>query len=86
MSKTCTYTVILHPADPDETGYWVEVPALPGCFSQGKTYDEAVANAQEAIEAFIEALAKAGEPIPQEPAPTNRTETRLLVRTPLAAS
>ena len=33
------YTVILHPAE--EGGYWAEVPALPGCFSQGETVEEA---------------------------------------------
>lgn len=32
------YTVIVHNAD--EGGYWVEVPSLPGCFSQGETIDE----------------------------------------------
>ena len=39
----------------DETGYYVtEVPALPGCFSQGKTMAEAQKNIQEAIEGWIE--------------------------------
>ena len=34
----------------DESGYYVaEVPALPGCLSQGKTHDEAIANIKEAI-------------------------------------
>jgi predicted RNase H-like HicB family nuclease len=41
----------------DEAGYFVaEVPALPGCFSQGKTYDEAIANVKEAIEGWIEVM------------------------------
>jgi len=35
-------------------GYVVEVPSLPGCFSQGDTIDEALANIREAIELYIE--------------------------------
>jgi len=39
----------------DEAGYYVaEVPALPGCLSQGKTYEEAVVNIKEAIEGWLE--------------------------------
>ena len=35
----------------DEAGYYVaEVPAFPGCLSQGNTYDEAIANIKEAIQ------------------------------------
>ncbi len=61
------YTIELHPADPDEgEGFWVSVPALPGCFTQGETYDEAVSRAQEAIECHLEALAQSGEPIPAD--------------------
>ncbi len=61
------YTIELHPADPDEgEGFWVSVPALPGCFTQGETYEEAVGRAQEAIECHLEALAKSGQPIPAE--------------------
>ena len=38
----------------DEAGYFVaEVPALPGCISQGKTRDEAIANIKEAIEGWL---------------------------------
>ena len=41
----------------DEQGYYVaEVPALPGCLSQGKTEKEAVANIKEAIEGWLEAM------------------------------
>ncbi len=41
----------------DEKGYYVaEVPALPGCLSQGKTYDEAVRNLREAIEGWLEVM------------------------------
>ena len=41
----------------DEAGFYVaEVPALPGCLSQGKTYEEALANIQEAIEGWLEVM------------------------------
>jgi len=41
----------------DEAGYFVaEVPALPGCFSQGKTRKEAIANVKEAIEGWLEVM------------------------------
>jgi predicted RNase H-like HicB family nuclease len=62
-----TYTIHLEPAE--EGGYVVTVPALPGCITEGDTYDEAIANAHEAIEGFVEALTKAGQPIPTEPDP-----------------
>ena len=41
----------------DETGYYVaEVPAFPGCFSQGKTMEESKENIIEAIQGWIEVM------------------------------
>ena len=41
----------------DEAGYYVaEVPALPGCLSQGKTQEEAIANIKEATEGWLEVM------------------------------
>jgi len=52
---------------PDEDGVWVaECPSLPGCISQGKSRDEAVANIKEAIAGYIETLRDDGLPIPEE--------------------
>jgi antitoxin HicB len=49
----------------DEDGVYVaEVPALPGCISQGKTREEAVENIREAIAAYLESLEAHGDPIP----------------------
>ena len=48
----------------DETGMIVaECPAIPGCVSQGKTEDEAIANIREAIQACLEARAANGMPL-----------------------
>lgn len=51
----------------DEEGNWIaEVLSLPGCGSEGKTREEALANVREAIEVYIEALAQDGLSIPLE--------------------
>jgi antitoxin HicB len=59
------YTIILDP-DEEDGGYTVTVPALPGCVTQGDTLEEAIAMANDAIRGFLEALAKDGQPIPEE--------------------
>ena len=43
--------VVVHEAD--EGGFWGEVPAIPGCASQGETVEELLANLQEAIEGCL---------------------------------
>lgn len=51
---------------PGEDGYWVvECPSLPGCVSQGRTRQEALANIKEAIALYIETLEDDGMPVPQ---------------------
>lgn len=56
--------VVLYPG---EDGYWVvECPSLPGCVTQGKTKEEAIANAKEAIAAYVAALEEDRLPVPQE--------------------
>jgi antitoxin HicB len=59
------YTIILEP-DPDEGGYTVTVPALPGCITQGETVEQCIERAQEAITGYIESLIAEGEPVPEE--------------------
>ena len=50
-----------------EDGYWVaECPSLPGCISQGKTKQEAIANIKEAIEGFIVSLEEDGLSVPED--------------------
>ena len=56
-----TLKVLIHTAE--EGGYWAEVPALPGCVSQGETMDEVRTNIREAIEGWLlaeEGAAQAG--------------------------
>ena len=49
----------------DEDGMFVaQVPALPGCISQGKTRGEALKNIREAIEVYVESLQAHDDPIP----------------------
>ena len=58
------YKVIMEPQN--EGGFTVTVPALPGCVSQGDTYEEAVKNVKEAIELYLESLRADSEPVPEE--------------------
>jgi len=52
MPKVLNFKVIL---EQDEEGYFiVSAPAIPGCHSQGKTYEEALKNIKEAIELCLE--------------------------------
>ena len=44
--------VIVH--DAEEGGYWAEVPAIPGCATQGETFEELIANLHEAIDGCLE--------------------------------
>ena len=46
-AKPMNIKTIIH--DAKEGGYWAEVPAIPGCVSQGETMDELLANLREAI-------------------------------------
>lgn len=64
MSKR-EYTIVLIP-EPEEGGYSVIVPALPGCVTQGETVEEAIAMAQDAIAGWIAVAKEHGEPIPEE--------------------
>ena len=78
-----TYTIHLEPAE--EGGFVVTVTALPGCVTEGDTYEQAIANAREAIEGFIEALIAVGEPVPVEPAPQQAVNALVQVDAQVAA-
>jgi len=57
------YPVVLTP-DPEDGGFVVECPAIPGCVSQGETVEEAMANIRDAIEGCLAALQEKGDPVP----------------------
>jgi predicted RNase H-like HicB family nuclease len=61
QDKILEYDVIFEEAE--EGGYTVTVPSLPGCISEGDTFDKAKKNITEAIEAYLESLAKDKEKI-----------------------
>lgn len=64
MGTVRTYTIVV---EPDEEGdFYVTVPALPGCFTRGRTIEECQERAAEAIEVHIAGLVADGEAIPEE--------------------
>ncbi len=58
------YEVVIYWSEEDQT-FLAEVPELPGCMSDGATYQEALANVQIVIELWIETAKELGRPIPQ---------------------
>jgi len=48
----------------DQNGYFVTCPVLQGCYSQGETYEEAIANIKDAIRLHVEDRLADGEEIP----------------------
>ena len=54
MTTVLEYSVIIHEAE--EGGHWVEVPALPGCYSQGESVEETLENVKDAITLYLETL------------------------------
>jgi predicted RNase H-like HicB family nuclease len=58
------YPIAIEPGT-DATAFGVIVPDLPGCFSAGDTLDEALAGAEEAAAAWVDAALDAGNAIPQ---------------------
>lgn len=59
-----TYSVVAHSAE--EGGFWVEVPALPGCYSQGESLEQSLHNVREAIELYLEVLGDDGRDAPRD--------------------
>ena len=51
MEAAMKFNVIVHPAE--EGGYWAEVPAIPGCATQGETWEELLHNLHEAVEGCL---------------------------------
>ncbi len=53
-----SYAVVIH--EEPEGGFWAEVPALPGCYSQAETVEELLENIREAMSGVIEVLREQG--------------------------
>jgi predicted RNase H-like HicB family nuclease len=58
------YEIILYWSQPD-SAFLAEVPELPGCMADGKTYREALENAEIIIGEWLETVRKLGRPIPK---------------------
>jgi len=58
------YTIVLEEAE--EGGFAVSVPALPGCISEGDTYEEALDNIKDAIALYLRAISKEIEQLQQQ--------------------
>ena len=56
--------VLVHVAE--EGGYWAEVPAIPGCATQGETLEELMANVREAIEGCLSVEVEPSESAPKD--------------------
>jgi predicted RNase H-like HicB family nuclease len=52
------YAVVIHEAT--EGGFWAEVPALPGCYSQGESVEQLMGNVREAIAGVLEVMKEQG--------------------------
>ncbi|MBI5701633.1 type II toxin-antitoxin system HicB family antitoxin [Candidatus Saganbacteria bacterium] len=74
-TKIFKYSAVFEPAE--EGGYVVTIPALPGCVTQGETFEEAKAMAKDAIKGYIAVLKEDNEPIPIES--DEHIETTILV-------
>jgi antitoxin HicB len=64
MMKTLRYKIMLRKEE-DGT-YTVIVPSLPGCLTFGRTVEEALSRAKEAIEGFVSCMIARGEEVPVE--------------------
>ena len=59
-----TFDLVIEKEAEDE-GYSAYSPSLPGCFSNGRTVEEAKQNIRDAIEQHLQSLLAHGQPIPQ---------------------
>jgi predicted RNase H-like HicB family nuclease len=80
-NRQLTYSLKL---EQHEDGYLAYFPALGGCHTWGRTYEEAVKHAEEALSLYLETLAENGSSIPEEQ--TNvPVSLAITVRTPIIA-
>ena len=63
--KAYQYTAIFEP-DEKSGGFTVTIPTLPGCISEGDTFEDALKNIQEAASLYIEVMQKRRAEVPRE--------------------
>ena len=59
--KAYRFSVVI---EEDEDGFYAHCPELQGCYTQGKTYQEALENIEDAVRLHIENRLSSGDPIP----------------------
>lgn len=64
VAKVLKYTAIFEPAE--EGGYVVSIPSLPGCVTQGESFEEALDMIKDLIPAYLSVLKENGEEVPEE--------------------
>jgi len=75
MPRTLSYKVVLEPSK--DGGYSVYVPSLPGCVSEGDSYQEALDNIREAIQGWLEVAQELGDDIPTSDVLTEAVEVSI---------
>ncbi len=63
--KFYSFQVVIE-KEPEDEGYFAYTPTVPGCFSNGKTIEEARRNIRQAIEQHLASLLAHSQPIPQD--------------------
>lgn len=79
-TRTYSLSIERHP-----DGYLAHFPALEGCNTWGKTYEEAVMHAEEALALYLETLDELGKSIPEERALKQPVSLGVTVRIPVIA-
>jgi len=66
------YSFVIRPLSKEEgSGYLIEYPDLPGCISDGKTPEEAIANGRDAVKSYLFSCRKYGDKVPKPGTPSS---------------
>jgi antitoxin HicB len=82
LSKERIYSLVIEKQDDI---YLVHFPALPVCHTWGKTYEESIKNAEEAVSVYIETLIDNNDEIPEEEDTDQPISLGVIIRSPLLA-
>ena len=84
MAKTLVYSLTIEP-HPEDGGFLAYFPSLPGCQTWGQSYQEAVKNAEEALQLYVETATKHGDTLPDESEAESPVSLGIILRSPVAA-